>query len=262
MRSRTVTLLTLIAWVSLFPTLHAQQQPYVAPRDLLNVLPSPLEIHALAVGDRIRRPGKERTLFTGILHNERGERAPVTIAVQLPNLVRLEGLRTDGSSVVFDGKNPFFPNSRLEEQLVELFSSDTAEGMLSGVKEGAAIELLGRRVLVGRDQPEIRYDIFEVSGPLRSSASGRERLKSYFFDSETALLASARYLDEAFSPPVVVEISFSDWKQHSGSAYPQRIDRKEDGHPVFSLTLSSIVAMPRQDPTTFAQFTLKGSLEE
>ncbi|HET9217609.1 MAG TPA: hypothetical protein VFR18_11555, partial [Terriglobia bacterium] len=149
------------------------------------------------------------------------------------------------------------------EQLVELFSSDTAEAMLAGVKEGAAIELLGRRVLAGRDQPtEIRYDIFEVSAPVRSSASGRERLKRYFYDSATALLTSTHYIDEAFSPRVAVEISFSDWKQQNGSAYPYRIDRKENGHSVFSLTLSSIVALPRQDSTTFAQSPLRGSQEE
>jgi hypothetical protein len=238
------------------PMLCAQQRPSHSPRGLLTVLPSALDVHAAAIGNRIQVPGKERTVFSVSLVRETSEHIPLRIIVQLPNLVRLEGLRPNAAPVVFDGTNPVVANSRIEENLLEIFSSDTAEGMLVSIKDGAAATLVGRRVLEAvhsTTPPETvhRYDIFEVVGPVWSNPGSLERLKRYFFDSETGLLAKTRYLDESFSPPLNIEISFSDWRQESGSAYPGRIERKENGYPAFSLTLSSIVALPRLDPASF-----------
>jgi hypothetical protein len=185
----------------------------------------------------------------------------IRIVAQLPNMVRLDGLRADGAPVVFDGSDSVFTSSRIEEQLLEIFSSDTAEGMLVSIKAGSAATLVGRRVLeVSDGAPPTslgRYDIFEVAGLVRSSPTTPDRLKRYYFDSETGLLAKTRYLDETFSPPVDVEILFSDWRREGDSAYAGRIERKENGHPLFSLTLSSIGASPRQDPTSFAHTGLK-----
>lgn len=260
-RCRNLTLRTL-GLIAFFCCVHAQQKPY-APPELFDVLPSALEMHAIAIGDRIRVAGKERTMFTGVVQNDRGERTSAQITVQLPRLVRLEGLRPNAPPLIFDGKSPAHPATRLEEQLLEILSSDTTEGMLAAIKDGAAAELVGRRVLASKDDTtELRYDIFEVSGPLRSIAPVRDRLKRYFFDSETGLLAKTQYLDEGFSPPLDVDISFSDWKRQNGSAYPQKIDRRENGHLVFSLILTSIVALPRQDLTSFAQSPQTGLQEE
>ena len=252
--------LLVIAALSL--ELYAQQKPYVPP-ELFDVLPSALEVHASAVGDRLRVPGKEQTVYTGFLESNPGSRIPVRIALQIPGLIRLEGLRPNAGSIIFDGKTPVYTASRIEEWLLEIFSADTTEGMLTGINKGAAVDLVGRRVLAARDGPiEVRYDIFEVSGPLRFRESGRERLKRYFFDSITGLLVKTQYVDDGFSPPVVVEVLFSDWRQQHGSAYPQRIDRRENGHLVFSLTLNSIVALPRQDLTSFVQSPQAGLQEE
>ena len=252
---REVGFLTILALAFSLPMLGAQHKPSYSPRNLLNVLPSALDVHAAAIGSRIRFSGKERTVFAGLLLTERGSSTPIRISVQLPNLVRLEEIRPNAIPVVFDGTNPVFTNSRTEEQLLEIFSSDTAEGMMVAVKEGAAATLVGRRVLEAADgahqEAVDRFDIFEVAGPVRSIPTSPDRLKLYFFDSETGLLAKTQYLDETFSPPANIEISFSDWRREAGSAYPVRIERKENGHPVFSLTLSSITALPRQDPTSF-----------
>ena len=238
------------------PILAAQQRPPYSHRDLLAVLPSALDVHATAIGNRIRVPGKERTVFSGSLLTERGEHTPLRIVVQLPNMVRLEGLRPN-TPVIFDGTNPVPANSRIEEQLLEIFSSDTAEGMLVSIRDGAAATLVGRRVLEALENPPRetvqRHDVFEVVVPVRSSPTTTERLKRYFFDSETGLLAKTQYLDETFSPPVNIETLFSDWRSEAGSAYPGRIERRENGYPAFSLTLSSIVALPRLDPTSFVQ---------
>jgi hypothetical protein len=249
---RAVAFLTLIAITVSLPMLSAQQKS----RDLLDVLPSVLGVHAAALGNRIRVPGKERTVLTGSLLTVSGASASIRVVAQLPNMVRLDGLRADGAPVVFDGNNSVFTNSRIEEQLLEIFSSDTAEGMLVSVKAGSAATLVGRRVLEVIDGAPPgsfhRYDIFEVAGLVRSSATTPDRLKRYYFDSETGLLAKTRYFDETFSPPIDVEVLFSDWRREGDSVYAGRIERKENGHPIFSLTQSSIVASPRQDPTSFA----------
>jgi hypothetical protein len=232
----------------------------------LNVLPSALDLHAAAIGTRVLVPGKERTVFAAILQNDRGERTPLRIAVQLPNVVRLEGLRPNGAAIVFDGMNPVYSNSRLEDQLIEIFSADTAEGMLFSIRDGAAVQLMGRRVLIGTDaargNSDVRQDIFEVAAPVLSSGVRRDRLKRYFFDSETGLLARTQYLDEALSPHANVEIVFSNWRRLEGSAYPGRIELSENGLPSFSLTISSVVALPRQDLTSFIALVQAGPQEE
>jgi hypothetical protein len=265
MNWRAVWCLTLFAIAICLPAVHAQQRSST-PRDLLNVLPSALDLHAAAIGTRVLVPGKERTIFAAILQNDRGERTPIRIAVQLPNVVRLEGLRPNGAAIVFDGTNPVYSNSRVEEQLVEIFSADTAEGMLFSIRDGAAVHLMGRRVLIGTDaargNSDVRQDIFEVAGPIRSSAARRDRLKQYFFDSDTGLLVRTQYFDEALSPPVSVEVLFSNWRKLEGSAYPGRIELSENGLPSFSLTVSSVVALPRQDLTSFTALVHAGPQEE
>jgi len=235
------------------PVLHAQQT-HTPAQDLLNVLPSALEVHAAALGRRVAVPGSERTVYSGFLDSDAVGRTPLRIAVQLPNLVRVDGFRPNAPPVVFDGENPVYPAGSIEGQLVEIFSSDTPEGMLAAIKDGAAARLLGRRVLLtGKGSANTqRADIFEVALPVLSNPSGRDRLKRYYFDSETGLLVKTEYLDELFSPPISVEVLFAGWITQNGSTYPKQIDRKENGRSVFSLTLSSIDALPRQDPAIFA----------
>jgi hypothetical protein len=223
-----------------FAPAHARQRKGATPSsaDLLRNLPGPLDHHAAALGDRVRVAGKERTVLNGQFTDENGKVTAVRLTLQLPGLLRLEGLTPAGQ------------NKRLEEVLLETFTADTAEGMLASIKDGAAVHLIGRRV--GPD-PTKRggehqgvHDIFEVAGPVRST--GRERLKRYHFDSETGLLAGTHYIDETTSPPSTIEIRFSDWRRVDGSVYAGRIERLENGHPAFSLTVTTIAASPRQDP--------------
>jgi hypothetical protein len=239
------------------PCLGAQRQSLNSPQ-LVDALPSSLERHAVALGDRVRVPGKERAVYSAVLTDERGVGNPVRVVVQLPGIVRLEGMRGERHSVVFDGENTA-PGSRIEEQLLEAFSSDNAEGMLAAIKAGAAVELLGRRV---RDGSSKRFDVFEVSARVRSRTASPEQLKRYYFDSETGLLSKTEYADDAYSPPLTVETRFSEWRSESGSTYPGRIERLENSRTVFDLTITSIVALPRQDPSRLTDMPVTGSQEE
>jgi len=252
-----VRALVLVLLVVVLPSSHARQRTNVeaASPHLLRNLPTALNPHTAALGDRVLVPGKEKTVLTGQFVDETGKSSAVRLTLQLPGLVRLEGLTPDGPPLTFDGETRSLRNSHREEAILETFTSDTAEGMLSAIKEGAAVQLIARRVGPGtskrQDNASPPYDIYEVSAPIRSSATGLERLKRYFFDSETGLLASTQYLDETFSPPMGVETRFSNWRSGDGSAYPERIERLENGHQVFSLIVTTIAASPRQDPASF-----------
>jgi hypothetical protein len=251
-----VRILILFVLFVVLPSGFAQQRSPVvaASSDLLRNLPSALHSHTAALGDRVLVAGKERTVLNGRIMDEKGKSSSVQLTLQLPGLVRLEGLTSDGPPLVFDGETRSHRNTRTEEALLETFTSDTAEGMLASIKEGAAVQLIARRVSgPSRRQPEASrlHDIFEVSGPVRSSATAIERLKRYFFDSETGLLASTQYLDETFSPPIVVETRFSDWRRVDDSAYPGHVERIENGHTFFSLAVTTIAATPRQNPASF-----------
>jgi len=227
--------------------------PRPAGPDLLRDLPSRLDLHTAALGERILAAGKEKTVLTGQFVDENGKSTTVRLTLQLPGLLRLEGLTPNGPPLTFDGETRSYRNSRREEALLETFTADTAEGMLASIKDGAAVQLIGRRVGPDRSKRQAAppYDIYEVAGPVRSSATGLERLKRYLFDSETGLLASTQYVDETFSPPMSVETRFSDWRRVDGSVYAGRIERFENGHQVFSLSVTTIAASPRQDPASF-----------
>lgn len=238
---RAIALLLLIVALPLLGQQKKNAKPSPS-QDLLTRLPSALNKHALALGDRVLAPGKEKTLLSGHFVDDKGKSSAVKLTLQLPGLVLLEGLTPNGPPLKFDGDTRTPRNSRLEEALLETFTSDTPEGMLTSIKDGAAVHLLGRHIL-----PEGR-DVFEVTGPVRSSATDLIRLKRYSFDSDTGLLASTEYVDETFSPPMKIETRFSNWRRVEGSMYPGRVERFENGFTNFSLTVNTISASQKQTP--------------
>jgi hypothetical protein len=207
--------------------------------ELLTRLPSSLHQHSAALGDRVLKPGKEKTVYRGRFADDKGKPSVIKLTLQLGGTVQLE----------FDDETKPPRNSRLEEALLETFTSDTAEGMLTSIMEGAAVHLLGRRVapdpaVRGNKTPPL--DVFEVTGPVRSSATGLVRLKRYSFDSDSGLLYSTQYSDETFSPAMNIETRFSDWRRIDGSAYPGRVERLENGHVAFAFNADTITASPKQ----------------
>jgi hypothetical protein len=234
--------------------LSAQQRGPYSPPPLLDVLPSALTVHAAALGNRVLSAGRERTVLTAQLVNDRGESRNVRVTLQLPNVVRIDGLREDGP-LVFDGTSSVATNSRLEEQLLEIFNSDLPETMLASSREGAAVQLLGRRIRsdAGEQKNPSLYDVYEWSGIIASNPRKLERLKRFAFDSETGLLASVQYADETFAPPTTVQIRFSNWRSVDGSAYPGRIERLENGYSSLSLSITAITTSRAQDPKAIGQ---------
>jgi len=236
---------------------HGQQRGVFLPPTLLDVLPSSLAPHAEALGDRVLKPGKEKTTIISEIVTDRGERRQLRVILQLPALVRIDELKGNRASA-FDGTASAGVTSRTEEQLLEIFSSDTAEALMASSRDGGAFQLLGRFVKSVPEGKSPLYDIYEWSGPIRSLPLAPDRLKRYAFDSETGLLAYTEYSDDSFSPPLGVRIQFSDWKKFDGSSYPGRIDRFENGLLTFSWTALETASSRRQDTKLFSELNGMG----
>jgi hypothetical protein len=130
---------------------------------------------------------------------------------------------------------------------------DTLEGLVYAARTGGAVRLLGRsfgpdsRIDPKYEGP--RYDIYEVFAPVRTRQDRQIRMRRYYFDSSTGLLASTRYADASFSPPLKVETRFSNWQEVDGSVYPGRIERYENGNVAFSFVVTTASSHPRLSAT-------------
>ena len=258
---RTGTALHLISALMILaciiPSSIAQQRSRPADIDESDVFrdpPSGLLPHVAALGDRGRLPGKERSVFVGQLLDDRGKSNAVKLTLQLPRLLRLEGVSPGGPPLKFDGTHSS-NRTRSDESLIESLTSDSVDGMMAAIREGAAVRLVGRRVAPERNRRASATtticDIFEVTALEPSRPANTIRTKNYCFDSATGLLAATHYVDDSVSPPADVETRFADWAPVDGSAYPGRMERFENGALVFSLNATTVSASPRQDKSNF-----------
>src|SRR5205085_1111463 len=86
-----------------------------------------------------------------------------------------------------------------ESILLETFSTDTSEGMLASIQDGARVELIGRNIRMvqkkdASDSTET-YDVYSVTAPVKTRIDRLSRAKFYFFDSRTGLLVRTQYED-------------------------------------------------------------------
>jgi hypothetical protein len=219
------------------------------PEWLFSNLPGSLGAQVAALGKRAAAPEQARVLLSGEFLDEQERRRPVRVTLQLPELVRLDGISPGGPAL---SRTPSEPGRRLaqrEQRLLDTFATDTAEGMFTAIKAGAAVQVAGLRAGPGaaiRGYTGPLYDIYEVTEPPQEDPS-TARLRRYFFNSETGLLASTRYWDETLAADV--ETRFPDWQTVDGSSYPARVDRLENGRLVFSFRFNKFTAAGRQDPS-------------
>lgn len=248
--TRTIALLSIVL-TALCTTAVSQGRP--EPTRNLDRLPSALHQHRTVLGNRFHVAGKEQTVYIGELIDAAGAHLPLQITHQQGGQVRLQSAGRPPLS--FDGEHAIGVGTRTEESLLETFVMDVPEGMFASVNADAAVRLLGRRFgpdpKVIRNYNGPRYDIYEVTAPVRSRPDGLVRTKLYYFDSQTGLLQSTRYLDRTIGTGVRVETRFANWRTSDGSSYPDRIDRFEDGKLVFSFVATTIAAAPGSDPKAF-----------
>ena len=239
-------------------SLFGQVQMTPAQREQLSSVPrgtsGDLLIQVRAVGARLQVPGREVTVLTGRLLDAGGISKNVVITQQISGMVRIEGVK-EKVPLTFDGDLSRGWSDRTDESLLETFVTDTIEGMVYSVRSGGALRLLGRGF--GPDPRAVpdykgpRYDIYEVTAPVRSRQDRQVRMKRYYFDSASGLLVSTRYMDPTFSSGLNVETRFSEWLQANGSLYPGRIERYENGQIIFSFIVTAASSHPRQADANF-----------
>jgi hypothetical protein len=224
------------------------------PSVLFTRLPDFVQPQAAALGIRVKSPGKEHTVLEGQFSNgTNGNGKPVTarVVIQLPGSVELSGFRAESRSLKYESFAEATSVSPDDAILLETFSTDTAEGMLNAIQDGALVELIGRNIqpnpgTISKDL-EIAYDIYEVTGPVKTRRDHLSRTKLYYFNSQNGLLVRTRYEDGRS----VIETRFADWRKVDGSAYPGRIERFENDRLVFSFVVTTVSAGPKVDSAAF-----------
>jgi hypothetical protein len=244
---------TLALTFAFHPTAALNGQHTPPPTSSFGALPNVVLHQAAALGERVRT-GKEKIVFDGHFVDASGNR-PAKVTYQVPGLVRLDGFKSGSARLAFDGERSYGVGTALDDAFLETFTIDTTEGLLAATRLGAGLRLLGRQFQPNpRSFPKYtgpRYDIYEVAVPVRSRSDRAVRLKRYYFDSKSGWLVRTRYRDDKVLPRVTVETRFSGWRTVDGSAYPERIDRYENGRPVFSFVTSTISTGPRVEPAEF-----------
>jgi len=208
-------------------------------------VPPPVQSVLQGLGDRLRKPGKERVVVDGTLTDASGD-AQVTLVRELPNRLRLDGTGTNARHIMFDGNRSAGRSGELSNgdlAIIESLAPDTQESFLYSVAHGAACLLLGRRV--GTADGSGPYDdVFELSAAESDQNKSLAGPKLYFFDSTTKLLRVVRYRRQTISGDSLVETKFSNWTMVGGQLVPSTIQRTENGAEVFSFRSRSTALTP------------------
>lgn len=211
------------------------------------------------VGDRLEKPGKERVTYTGTLQRAGEDRASLfTLIWELPGRLRLEDhgrqqvtlfngetvSRTESGSTTFD------------DELLETLVFDSAEHVFVSQMQGAGTRSLGSRFRLTEDsRAEYAgpvYDIFEVTEASAVRQGSIRQTRQYFFNSDTLVLESVKYRVSQNGIETAVEVRLENWQRADGQLFPRRIVRLENGTPVITLNISSILVSPWVDDGFFS----------
>lgn len=193
-------------------------------------LPGYLRGASAALGERLRVAGKEQVVQSGSIALG-GTTFPMVAVRQLPNKVRIEIGGAKNRVLGFDGKDSRVTGSPedLDEDLLESFGEDTAEGLLAEAAEG-----MDCRVLTARARPNAKkfpnysgpsYMVIEAVSVAKARASKEVQVRRYYFDADTQYLLRTIYLKRKSGQTAMHETRFGDWRVVGGSALPHRVER-------------------------------------
>lgn len=208
-------------------------------------IPSLVQAQVDALGKRIQMGPGGKTIYTGQFFDKDGKAFAARLIHEFPGQVRLEGFGNREVVLTFDGGSVSgITNTVVDEDLLEVFVMDSSEGMMGSLREGAAMRFLGSGFgpdpRANPDYQGPRYDIYEVTGPVRCRQDRRMRTKLFYFDTTSGLLMSTRYYDRSVTPPVKMETRYSVWGELNGSRYPARIEHYRGGQLQFTFIAESI----------------------
>lgn len=213
------------------------------------------------LGDRMERPGKERTNVAGAVRfgNDPATHSFVLLN-EFPN--RLRVTLTNGSSartLVFDGNRSRAATAlnQVDEALLETLVYDSAEHFFWSQTQQQATRFIGSRIRTDDGStPDYNgpyYEVYQLTDTVKIGSTPQLRSKFYYFNSETLLLERVLYQQSNQDPALRVEVLLSDWRTVNDQRLPHRVERIEDGVSTFVFSLGSINIAPRQDDGVFDQ---------
>ena len=212
--------------------------PLTEPSVLLSQTPSELKPYAIALGQRLQQPGKEKIAVGGTI-TYFGEDPPRTEAVritwQFPLKIRLD---QNGIRLAFDGNNrgKAMSAARNAADTIQTLLEDSVEGFFALQKDRISRLYLGSGFkLEGAKGSDSGMDVVLMTF-LDNFRGNEPILKSYWFDSSTKLLGVVAYTS---SSGAVTHIVIDDWRDVAGEKFPFRIERWEDNKLTMRLMLDS-----------------------
>jgi hypothetical protein len=229
----------------------ASRKEYVNRR----LLTPRLAAHLNALGDRLEKSGKERLTVTGVLHVSADSLPrPVSVTLEFPDRFRIVIQNGPQSRVITSDKGEQRTADELE--LIETLAYDSAEHFFSAQMQGNATRFLGTRFRTddgsSADYNGPYFDIYKIADHIKTS--GQERpAKLYYFNSDTLLLERVTYVINRDGTEVSVETKLGDWRSEDGQKVARRIERLENGKPVFVFEIRSAQFGRRVDDGMFVQ---------
>lgn len=217
--------------------------------------------HLNALGERLEKPGKERLSVTGTLsRGAASQTQEVTAVFEFPDRLRLTTQTVNQSRVItFNEGQAKAAEKQLDEaerDLIETLVYGSAEHFFATQMQGQATRFLGSHFRLDdgsrTDYDGPYYDIYKVAEQIQTGDESRERLKLYYFNSETLLLERVSYEIERAGATVKVEERFSGWTKEQGQQIAQRIERIENGEQVFVFTVRTASLSARANDGVFA----------
>lgn len=216
--------------------------------------------HLKALGDRLEKPGRERLSVTGTLTRATESQTEEVIAVfEFPERVRLTTQKGNQTRVLtFDGEQAKAVGNPLvvaEQDLLETLVYASAEHFFNTQMQGQATRFLGSRFRLddgsSADYSGPYYDVYKVAEQVKTATEPIERLKLYYFNSDTLLLERVSYELDRNGSTVKVEERLGGWTREQGQHVARRIDRFENGKSVFVLTVRTAGLSARADDGVF-----------
>ena len=226
--------------------------PPAEPSVLLSQTPSELKPYAIALGQRLQLPGKEKISAEGAI-TYFSEDPPRTEAVritwQFPLKIRLD---KNGSRLAFDRNNPeqAMPTVRKAADTIQTLLEDSVEGFFALQKDRISRRYLGSGFkLEGAKESDSGMDVVLMTFP-DNFRDKEPILKSYWFDSSTKLLGVVAYTS---SSGAVTHSVIDDWRDVVGEKFPFRIERWEDNKLTMRLILDSVAFTAGSNDGSFGE---------
>ena len=201
-------------------------------------IPNSAQKYLAALGDRVTKPGLERTVTSGRIQLASGQSEAIQWAWEFPGHLRLDREGKAGAVIFSLDDKRALPITDLDDEILEALSADTAETLFSAMQNGVQCRMLGYEFeTAGATGFGSKVDIFELADAVNARSQKGASVKHYHFDSATGLLARVVYQKQIKAQPVKIRTEYSNYAVFGGQKMPSRIVRYQSGLRVFQIDL-------------------------